>query len=60
MPEKGGGADGGSRQYACRAEEQTLESPEKTDDNGQQRTKTDAAFGCGERRGLVWVAGGVR
>ena len=37
--------------------QRTLESPEKTDDNGQQETKTDAAFWCGERRWLVWVAG---
>ena len=60
MPEKGGGADGGSRQYACRAEEKTLVPPETTDDNGQQRTKTDVAYWCGERRGVVWGAGGWR
>ena len=46
-------ADGGCWQYACRAGEMPLEPPEKTDDNGQQQTVTDAAFGCGEKR--LWV-----
>ena len=47
-------------QYACRAGEKTPMPPETTDDNGQQRTKTDVAYWCGERRGVVWGAGGWR
>ena len=46
-------ADGDCWQYACRAGEMPLEPPEKTDDNGQQQTVTDAAFWCGEKRLLV-------
>ena len=47
-------------QYRLAQVQRTLESPEKTDDNGQQQTKTDVAYWSGERRRLVWVAGGVR
>ena len=44
-----GMAGDGSWLCACRAGEQTIDSPEETDGNGQQQTVTDAAFWSGEK-----------